>query len=104
MKAPLGPGGHPQGASQPRLLWHSVLARPVDTYSSLFTTPLPLGSNIRKALRMASSGSVPGRPREQVSMTRKLGFGIWDLGVEAEGMFSNTTLGLGVTSACGPGM
>lgn len=31
------------------------------TYSSLFTTPWPLGSNMRKALRMASSGSVPER-------------------------------------------
>ena len=77
-----GPGGHPppraerspryrwppsQGDPPPSLLPSNVVppsTRPAaPTYSSLFTTPLPLGSNRRKALRMASSGSVPGRPR-----------------------------------------
>ena len=47
-------GAHPGG--------HRIL-----TYSSLFTTPWPLGSNIRKALRMASSGSVPAGGGSQVN-------------------------------------
>lgn len=47
-------GAHPRGC---RIL----------TYSSLFTTPWPLGSNIRKALRMASSGSVPAGGGSQVN-------------------------------------
>lgn len=37
------------------------------TYSSLFTTPWPLGSNIRKAPKMASSGSVPVGGGSQVN-------------------------------------
>ena len=50
----------------PPCFWHSAPSHSLHcpTYSSLFTTPLPLGSKRRKALRMASSGSVPGRPRE----------------------------------------
>lgn len=52
------------------LLGHSApVPIPGSTYSSLLTTPLPLGSNARKALRMASSGSVPGRPREPGELT-----------------------------------
>lgn len=66
-EGPQGPGGHPQGPHPWACSQHGVPRQPADTYSSLSTTPLPLGSNIRKALRMASSGSVPGRPRKEVS-------------------------------------
>lgn len=76
-----GPGGHPPKSREgPKVQVATLTRRPsalpasiqhgapgtrpaASTYSSLFTTPLPLGSNRRKALRMASSGSVPGRPR-----------------------------------------
>lgn len=70
------PGGPPkstegppsQGDPPPSLLPEWCPFPPRSTHWSLFTTPLPLGSNRRKALRMASSGSVPGRPREPVSI------------------------------------
>lgn len=58
---------HPhKGTHLPSCFQHSAPSHSLHcpTYSSLFTTPLPLGSKRRKALRMASSGSVPGKPRE----------------------------------------
>lgn len=66
-RGPQKTGGHPhKGTHLPPCFRHGAPHHPLrcPTYSSLFTTPLPLGSKRRKALRMASSGSVPGRPRE----------------------------------------
>ena len=66
-RGPQRTGGHPhKGTHLPPCFQHGAPSHPLrcPTYSSLFTTPLPLGSKRRKALRMASSGSVPGRPRQ----------------------------------------
>lgn len=68
-----GRTGHPtrhRGPVLPALLFPCGAhpgGRRILTYSSLFTTPWPLGSNIRKALRMASSGSVPAGGGSQVN-------------------------------------